>query len=140
MEILLKRAYEKPTNNDGFRVLVDRLWPRGVSKVKLRLDLWEKDIAPSTALRQWFWHDPKRWLEFSKRYKSELKSLDTRRRIAATIAAAKRASTITLVYGAKDTEHNEAVVLQSVFKRIARSKSNVSKGRKDRPKVVKAVE
>ena len=137
MEILLKRAYEKPTDDDGFRVLVDRLWPRGVSKVKLRLDLWEKDVAPSTTLRQWFGHDPARWLEFCKRYKSELKNSDTRRMIAATIAAAKRASTITLVYGAKDTEHNEAVVLQGVFKRIARSELKVSKKHDGGRKAVK---
>ena len=72
MKILLKRAYEKPDNADGFRVLVDRLWPRGKKKADLRLDMWAKDISPSTELRKWFGHDPARWLEFCKRYKAEL--------------------------------------------------------------------
>ena len=74
MEILLKRAYEKPEAEDGFRVLVDRLWPRGKKKADLRLDAWTKDIAPSTELRKWFGHDPKRWLEFCERYEGELKN------------------------------------------------------------------
>jgi len=73
MEILLKRAYEEPSNADGFRVLVDRLWPRGKKKADLRLNAWVKEIAPSTELRKWFNHDPNRWLEFCKRYKAELR-------------------------------------------------------------------
>jgi uncharacterized protein YeaO (DUF488 family) len=123
MEILLKRAYEKSTRGDGFRVLVDRLWPRGVRKVDLRAKVWAKEIAPSTALRQWFGHDPRRWPEFRKRYKRELRSPAARRAIAQIIHVAKRSPTITLLYGAKDTEHNEAVVLQGVFKRVARAES-----------------
>lgn len=126
MEILLKRAYEKPGVEDGFRVLVDRLWPRGVKKTDLHLDAWAKDIAPSSELRKWFGHDPTRWLEFCKRYKDELKNPEVRARITQTIHAARKQSTITLVYGAKDIEHNEAVVLQGVFKRITSSKSHFS--------------
>ena len=119
MEVLLKRAYAEPAGSDGFRVLVDRLWPRGKKKADLRLDTWAKDIAPSTELRKWFGHDPKRWLEFCKRYKSELKSPEARKTIAGIVQAARKHSAITLVYGAKDTEHNEAVVLQAIFKRVA---------------------
>ncbi len=119
MKVLLKRAYDEPARADGFRVLVDRLWPRGIRKADLRLDAWVKDIAPSTALRKWFGHDPKRWPEFCKRYKSELKSPRLRRMIADTVKAAEKQPTITLVYAAKDTEHNEAVVLRSIFKKIA---------------------
>ena len=122
MEILLKRAYEKPETEDGFRVLVDRLWPRGKKKADLRLDAWTKDIAPSTELRKWFGHDPKRWLEFCKRYRSELKNPEVRATITQTIHAAAKRNAITLIYGAKDTEHNEAIMLQRIFKRIASSK------------------
>ncbi len=122
-DILLKRAYEKPAGNDGFRVLVDRLWPRGVSKVNLRLDMWAKDVAPSTTLRKWFGHDPERWLEFGKRYKIELKETEARDAIAEIVDRAKQASAITLIYGAKDTEHNEAVILRDILKRRVRSKT-----------------
>ncbi|HWG19147.1 MAG TPA: DUF488 family protein [Terracidiphilus sp.] len=120
MEVLLKRAYDEPASADGFRVLVDRLWPRGKKKADLRLDAWAKDIAPSTELRKWFHHDAKRWSEFYKRYKAELKNPKLQKTIADTVQAAKKHSTITLIYGAKDTEHNEAVVLQTIFKRRAR--------------------
>lgn len=121
--VFLKRAYEKPAKSDGFRVLVDRLWPRGVSKINLRLDMWAKGVAPSTTLRQWFGHDPERWLEFAKRYTVELKEADARAAIADILDQAKRASAITLVYGAKDTEHNEAVILRNLLKRRLRSKN-----------------
>jgi uncharacterized protein YeaO (DUF488 family) len=127
MEITLKRAYEKPTRSDGCRVLVDRLWPRGVKKTDLRAKIWAKEIAPSTALRKWFGHDPKRWREFRKLYLLELKEPQARRAIAETIRAAKRSPAMTLVYGAKDKEHNEAVVLQSLFKRLARTRSGKPK-------------
>lgn len=122
MEILLKRAYEKPEAEDGFRVLVDRLWPLGKKKADLRLDAWTKDIAPSTELRKWFGHDPKRWLGFCKRYRNELKNPEVRATITQTIHAAAKRNAITLIYGAKDTEHNEAIILQRIFKRIASSK------------------
>lgn len=119
MKVLLKRAYEEPASADGYRVLVDRLWPRGKRKADLRLDAWVKDIAPSTELRKWFGHDPERWLEFCKRYKAELKNPKLRKTIADTVQAARKRSAITLVYAAKDTEHNEAAVLQPIFKRMA---------------------
>jgi len=122
VDILLKRAYEKPRAEDGFRVLVDRLWPRGLKKADLHLDAWAKDIAPSTQLRKWFGHDPKRWVEFCKRYKLELKNPEVKSTITKTIRAAGDVSAITLIYGAKDTEHNEAMVLLPVFKRMASHK------------------
>jgi uncharacterized protein YeaO (DUF488 family) len=120
MDVLLKRAYDEPASTDGFRVLVDRLWPRGKKKADLRLDAWVKEIAPSTELRKWFGHDPKRWPEFCKRYKAELKSPTLKKTIADTLQAAGKHSTITLIYAAKDTEHNEAVVLRDIFRRRAR--------------------
>ena len=119
MEILLKRAYEEPSNADGFRILVDRLWPRGKKKADLGLNAWVQETAPSTELRKWFDHDPKRWLEFSKRYKAELRNPETKKAIADAVHAAQKYSAITLIYAAKDTEHNEAVVLRTLFKRKA---------------------
>jgi uncharacterized protein YeaO (DUF488 family) len=119
IEIQLKRAYDEPARGDGFRVLVDRLWPRGVSKERLRLDAWAKDLAPSTELRKWFGHDPARWAEFAKRYRAELAKSKAGDTIDALLASAKRAKTITLLFGAKDREHNEAVVLQRLFARRA---------------------
>ncbi len=108
----LKRAYEPAGPGDGARILVDRLWPRGVSKAKAALDDWVKDIAPSTELRKWFGHDPARWSEFQRRYRAELrgqaKALDSLRERA-------RAGVVTLVYGAHDEEHNDAVVLRGVL-------------------------
>ena len=95
---------------------------RGKKKADLRLDAWTKDIAPSTELRKWFGHDPKRWLEFCKRYRNELKNPEVRATITQTIHAAAKRNAITLIYGAKDTEHNEAIMLQRIFKRIASSK------------------
>jgi uncharacterized protein YeaO (DUF488 family) len=117
--ILLKRAYDKPARGDGFRVLVDRLWPRGVKKTDLQLDTWAKGLAPSTELRKWFGHDPDRWPEFRKRYRAELTQSRASRSIGEILDVAKRTKTITLVYGAKDTERNEAIVLRSLFERIA---------------------
>jgi uncharacterized protein YeaO (DUF488 family) len=119
MKIVLKRAYEEPDDIDGYRVLVDRLWPRGKKKADLRLDMWAKDISPSTALRKWFGHDPARWIEFCKRYKTELTAPEMKDAISQVLNAAHKHSTMTLIYGAKDTEHNEAVVLASIFKRAA---------------------
>jgi uncharacterized protein YeaO (DUF488 family) len=137
VEILLKRAYEKPGAEDGFRVLVDRLWPRGVKKTDLHLDAWAKDVAPSTQLRKWFGHDPKRWTEFCKRYKSELKNPEVQATIANTIQAARGRSAMTLIYGAKDTEHNEEIVLLPVFRRTAARESRTSPTRKSRGKAPK---
>lgn len=128
VELVLKRAYEKPAKSDGFRVLVDRLWPRGISKVNLHLDMWAKAVSPSTALRKWFGHDPDRWREFGRRYKAELKEPAAREAIAAIVDGAKHARAITLVYGAKDTEHNEAVVLYGILKRRLESRKAKTSG------------
>ena len=114
MKVEIKRVYAEPGRADGARILVDRLWPRGLSKERARVDLWLKDIAPSTELRKWFGHDPSKWTEFQARYRRELKSeadlLDVLRKKAAR-------GPITLLYGAKDEVHNEAVVLQSLLQR-----------------------
>ena len=110
--IQIKRVYETPDASDGFRVLVDRLWPRGVAKERAALDLWMKDIAPSTELRRWFGHDPKRWTEFQTRYRAELKEHETD---LAELRSRARKGTVTLLFGARDTEHNEAVVLKNVL-------------------------
>ncbi|SEB23377.1 DUF488 domain-containing protein [Paraburkholderia sartisoli] len=113
-KIFVKRAYENATPEDGYRVLVDRLWPRGLSKTTLELDQWERDLAPSTELRTWFGHDPTRWDVFQQRYRSELASEEMQERMRHLLAEAN-GRTITLVYGAKDEEHNQAIVLQGVL-------------------------
>lgn len=108
----LKRAYEPPAADDGVRILIDRLWPRGVSKEHAALDEWMKDIAPSAELRQWFGHDPARWPEFQRRYRAELRQHgDALERIRALA----RTKTVTLVFSAHDEEHNDAVVLKEVL-------------------------
>ena len=107
--IMLKRAYDAPARGDGARFLVERLWPRGVRKADLPLDGWLKDVAPSTELRRWFAHDPLKWPEFRRRYLLELRR--NAAALAPLLAAARRGPT-TLVYGARDTEHNAAVVLR----------------------------
>ena len=108
----IKRVYEPRSTEDGKRILVDRLWPRGLTKERAAVDLWLKDIAPSTELRKWFSHDPSKWTEFQARYRQELKSeadlLDVLKEKAAK-------GPITLLYGAKDEVHNEAVVLRSLL-------------------------
>ncbi len=108
----VKRAYEPASPDDGARILIDRLWPRGLSKEKASLDEWIKEIAPSTELRQWFGHDPERWPEFQRRYKAELhqhaEELDRIRALA-------KKQTVTLVYSAHDEKHNDAVVLKDVL-------------------------
>ncbi len=110
----IKRAYQPADENDGFRILVDRLWPRGVSKAKAKLDLWMKEISPSNNLRQWFNHDPVRWNEFQSRYIDELK--DKKEFLKQIKDLEKDNPTITLVYGAKDEKHNNALVLRDVLK------------------------
>lgn len=109
MPIHLKRVYEEKADDDGYRILVDRLWPRGLSKAKAGVDLWLKDIAPSTELRQWFDHDPAKWAEFQRRYRDELAGNAA---VVATLRAHIKAGPVTLLYGARDTEHNDAVVLR----------------------------
>lgn len=114
MDVRLKRAYDEPAEDDGYRVLIDRLWPRGVSRERARLDEWARELAPSAELRRWFGHEPARFAEFRVRYEAELSAqsakLDELRRRA-------REGTLTLVYGARDTEHNDAVVLADVLRR-----------------------
>lgn len=112
MKIRIKRVYEQRDDTDGIRILVDRLWPRGLSKEKARVDIWLKDIAPSTELRKWFNHDPERWLEFQRRYSQELKAKDDQLAILKENAIQ---GSVTLLYGAKDEEHNEAVILQALL-------------------------
>lgn len=114
MKILVKRAYEPAEPDDGYRVLVDRVWPRGRTREQLAIDEWAREIAPSAGLRKWFGHDPKRWPEFRQRYVDELHAAEQRRRLRELREAAGRGP-MTLVYGAKDTEHNQAVVLQAVL-------------------------
>lgn len=118
MEVQLKRAYEPPAPSDGYRVLIDRVWPRGVTRGRAQLDEWARDLAPSRALRQWFGHDPARFDEFRRRYRAELQTrsaeLDELRRRA-------RTGRVTLVYGARDTEHNDAVVLADLLRRDRRA-------------------
>jgi uncharacterized protein YeaO (DUF488 family) len=123
MGISLKRAYEPPAETDGMRVLVDRLWPRGVTKSRARIDLWLKDLAPSTALRKWFGHDPGKWPEFRKRYRAELKGNPA----LAELREQSRQRDITLVYAARDELHNDAVVLKQVLGRGAPGNSHKSK-------------
>jgi len=114
MEIKLKRVYENSAKEDGTRILVDRLWPRGLTKQKANVDLWLKEIAPSTELRKWFHHDPEKWKEFKKRYLMELKS---KKEQIEVLEKELKSGTVTLVYGAKDEEHNEALVLKELLSR-----------------------
>jgi uncharacterized protein YeaO (DUF488 family) len=109
MNIQIKRAYEASSNSDGARYLVDQVWPRGKKREDLDLRGWLKVVAPSTALREWFHHDPARWDEFCSRY---FKELDANSLALQPLLEAARKETITLVYGAKDTEHNQAVALK----------------------------
>jgi uncharacterized protein YeaO (DUF488 family) len=115
VSIRLKRVYDKPAKADGRRVLVDRIWPRGLTKQEARIDKWLKEIAPSTKLRKWFRHDPARWNEFKKRYAAEL---DDRREQVERLARESHKRTVTLLFGAKDIEHNNAVALKECIERL----------------------
>ena len=108
----LKRAYAPAEAADGLRILIDRLWPRGISKQKAALHDWMKEIAPSTELREWFGHEPARWAEFQRRYKTELRQHGTALEQLRDLA---KTQTVTLVYGARDEAHNDAVVLRDVL-------------------------
>ena len=112
MNLKIKRVYEKPDPKDGFRILVDRLWPRGMTKEKAAVDLWLKEIAPSTQLRKWFNHDPEKWKEFQKKYKQELKNNPE---AVSFLKDYAKKGTVTLLYGAKDETHNEALVLKDLI-------------------------
>lgn len=110
--VQLKRFYEKPSRKDGFRILVDRLWPRGLTKECAAVKLWLKDVAPSTNLRKWFGHDPGKWKQFQVRYRKEL---DEQKDALDLLKQKAKEHTVTLVYGARDEERNEAVVLKRIL-------------------------
>ncbi len=113
----IKRAYEPASKNDGTRILVERLWPRGINKTAAKIDIWPKDIAPSTALRNWFGHEPGKWGEFRKRYRLELKA---KKREIDRILACARIGHVTLIYAARDQAHNSAIVLAEVLEKSHR--------------------
>ena len=119
MDVRLKRAYELPTRSDGYRVLIDRLWPRGVSKEQAQLGEWARELAPSSELRGWFGHDPARFGEFRRRYLEELAAREEKLR---ELRRRAREGTLTLVYGARDGEHNNAVVLADLLRRGRRAR------------------
>lgn len=108
--IKVKRVYDEIEKNDGCRVLIDRLWPRGISKEKAEIDLWIREIAPSDSLRKWFAHDPEKWKEFRKRYKTELKNNSDNLHLLRELV--RKEKVVTLLYAAKDKEHNNAVALK----------------------------
>jgi uncharacterized protein YeaO (DUF488 family) len=114
VDIRLKRAYDPAVSSDGYRVLIDRLWPRGVSRERAKLDEWERKLPPSTKLRQWFGHEPARFEEFRRRYIEELRSQRSR---LTELRRRARNGTLTLVYSARDAEHNDAVVLAEILRR-----------------------
>ena len=114
--IKIKRVYDAPSANDGYRILVDRLWPRGMTKAKAKIDLWAKEVTPTDSLRKWYSHTPEKWPEFKKMYKNELKErleeLDKIKQIE------KKKKTVTLVYAAKDTKHTHALVLLGILEKL----------------------
>jgi len=114
MDVRLKRAYEPAAATDGSRVLIDRIWPRGVSREEAHLDEWARELAPSGELRRWFSHDPDRFAEFRRRYRAELTAQEAKLR---ELRQRARQGTLTLVYAARDTEHNDAVVLAELLRR-----------------------
>ena len=120
MTIRIERIYDNPKGNKGsnsFRILVDRLWPRGLSKENTRIDLWQKDIAPSNTLRKWFGHDEKKWDEFKRKYFKELDKKSKSEMVDEIIKMAKEHSSITLLYGAKEERHNNAVALKEYLEK-----------------------
>ena len=128
--IHLKRAYEAPAPGDGYRVLVERLWPRGLRKEDAQLDDWLKDVAPSTDLRKWFGHEEARWPEFQKRYRQELRGPEAAAALQA-LAARARGGTLTLIYAAHDEERNSAVVLKATLESLG--PAGTSRARSGRP-------
>ena len=115
--IRIKRIYEQAAEEGGFRILVDRLWPRGLSKEKAKVDLWLKEVAPSSELRKWFSHDPTKWAEFKEKYEKELVAKQSLLKKIRHIG--KEKGTVTLLYSARDVEHNNAVVLQAILERTS---------------------
>lgn len=128
MPVKVKRVYDPAERGDGVRILVDRLWPRGIAKE--RVDLWIKDVAPSNALRKWFHHDERKWADFAARYRKELSRNDA---AVAGLRAAVKGKTATLLYGAKDETHNQAVVLQAFLKRPSKKKAARKKASRRKP-------
>ena len=118
MAVRLKRAYEPAAASDGERILIDRIWPRGVTREEAQLNEWVRELAPSTELRRWFAHDPARFAEFRRRYTAELAAQGGKLR---ELRRRARAGTVTLVYAARDVEHNDAVVLAEILRRGRRS-------------------
>jgi uncharacterized protein YeaO (DUF488 family) len=127
----LKRAYEAKAPSDGRRILVDRLWPRGLSKSRLAIDDWMKELAPSSELRRWFAHDPKKWPEFQRRYKLELR---THSELIDRLVSLARRGRVTLVFGARDEAHNDAVVLGAVVRRRMTRAISTGRARRRRRK------
>lgn len=115
--IELKRIYEAAATDDGVRVLVDRVWPRGISKIKAHLDYWLKEVGPSTELRKWFNHEPEKFTEFKKRYQDELKDGAEREAFEQLVQLVKENEKVTLLYGAKDTKDNQAIVLKDLLEK-----------------------
>lgn len=113
MALKLERIYDKPADTDGYRILVDRLWPRGISKVNAKLDEWEKEIAPTKKLRSWFSHDPEKFPDFKTKYIAELDQNEKTAAFISQIADKLKTGNVILLYGAKDREHNQAVVLKT---------------------------
>jgi uncharacterized protein YeaO (DUF488 family) len=126
VSVRLKRAYDPPEPSDGYRVLVDRLWPRGVARANARLDEWARELAPSTELRRWFGHNPARFAGFRQRYVEELSAKEDKLR---ELRGRAREQTVTLVYGARDTEHNDAVVLAEILRAGMLPTTREEKGR-----------
>jgi uncharacterized protein YeaO (DUF488 family) len=118
--VQIKRVYEKRSPRDGMRILVDRVWPRGITKERAHIDAWRKDWAPSTALRKWFGHDPEKWMDFRARYRTELaRSMNA----LSKLAQEAKDKQITLIYSASDQAHNQAVVLKELLDELQRTKS-----------------
>jgi uncharacterized protein YeaO (DUF488 family) len=128
MDVRVKRVYERAERSDGYRILIDRLWPRGVSHERAKLDAWERDLAPSAALRTWFGHRPDRFEEFRRRYLEELRQ---QRPLLSELRRRARHGTVTLVFAARDTEHNDAVVLGEVIRRgLPKAPTGLDRGRR----------
>jgi uncharacterized protein YeaO (DUF488 family) len=132
--VRLQRAYDEPTATDGYRVLVDRVWPRGRTKEHLRLETWARDLGPSTTLRKWFGHDPARWPDFQRRYRRELAAAGPARALDG-LAERARCGPVTLVFGARETEHKQAQVLAAELnaRLAARSEPRGPLGKTEKP-------
>ncbi len=115
MEIKIERIYTKPVDLDGYRILIDRLWPRGISKVNAHLDEWAKEVGPSPELRQWFNHEPNKFAEFQQRYLAELQHNPAYTQLIATVKTQLSTQNVILLYGAKDPQYNQAIILQTLL-------------------------